>query len=91
MARLSVPARVWFFLLGATLANYLLMEWGAFGQDVSSRLIGAAILLLAFVKVRLVIRHFMEVAEAPKELGYIMDTWIVIVCASLLAQRLWLT
>ena len=91
MARLSRPAKVWFFLLGATLANYLLMEWGVPGRQVSFRLIGAAILLLSFVKVRLVLRHFMEVAEAPRELGFIMDAWIVIVCGSLLAQLLWLT
>ena len=86
--RLSFVAWVWLFLLAATLVNWTLMEMGVLGLHVSAKLLGSAILLLAFFKVRLVIRHFMEVAEAPVMLGRIFDGWIVMTCASLLFQFL---
>lgn len=85
---LSFATQVWLVLLAATLVNWTLMEMGVLGFQVSTIVLGCAILLLAFWKARLVIRHFMEVAEAPAMLGYIFDGWIVAVCGSLLFQFL---
>jgi hypothetical protein len=43
-----------------------------------------AVLLIAAVKIRLIMREFMEVRHAPVLLCRLTDAWIVIVVASLL-------
>lgn len=48
-----------------------------------------AVLLIAFVKVRIVVVHFMEVGHAPLVLRGILDGWIVVVCVALIALTLW--
>lgn len=48
-------------------------EWGV-----------GVVLVLAFVKVRIVVMHFMEVGHAPWPFRLALECWIVGVCATLL-------
>ena len=53
---------------------------GASQDQVSdaSRISGVTMLILAFFKVRLVIREFMEVRHAPVQLRWVCDAWLVV-------------
>lgn len=44
----------------------------------------AGLLLIAFIKVRFVILHFMEVRTAPLLIRLIGETWVIAVCAAIL-------
>ena len=44
----------------------------------------AAILILAFFKVRLVIMHFMEVGHAPTTLRLSCEAWVFVSCIGLI-------
>lgn len=81
----DVVTRVWLLLMAITAGAWAL---SAQVPDEGSRGFSsaAAILLLSFLKVRLVIRHFMEVAHAPAWLRHACDGWIV----ALLLSLLWL-
>ena len=47
------------------------------------------VILLAFIKGRLIIRYFMEVRTAPRWLKLSTDAWLVIVWAAVLAIYLY--
>lgn len=47
-----------------------------------------AVLALAFVKVRMILQHFMEVATAPSWLRRTTDSWLVALWAAVLAVYL---
>jgi hypothetical protein len=66
---------VWVVLLGATTVAWQL------GVEHGIRDTGAAVLILAiaFVKVRLVGRYFMEIRESPIALAAIFDLWLLAV------------
>lgn len=52
----------------------------------------STLLALAFIKVRLVIRYFMEVKNAPWELQISCDAWLLSSCVALIAINAgWLT
>lgn len=79
-------SRVWLILMGLTLASAVLGLDDALDKGGSiAYLSTVAILLIALFKVRLVLRHFMEVAEAPLWLQRSTDGWI----AALLLALLW--
>ena len=50
--------------------------------------IGAVAVLIALIKVRIVIREFMEVRHAPVLLGRLTDLWVVLTGAILLGGYL---
>lgn len=74
---------VWAVLVGATLASWWLGidEGGDPGDGASVATIG--VLVIAFVKVRLVGRHFMEVRGAPLLLRVLFDVYVVAICTAL--------
>jgi hypothetical protein len=84
MTRNSVTI-VWLVLVLATAASWWLGGRASAGPD---RLAGIAVLVVAFVKVRLIVRHFMEVQQAPPPLQLGLDVWIVVVCVALLVLYL---
>jgi Prokaryotic Cytochrome C oxidase subunit IV len=43
-----------------------------------------ALFIIAFIKVRIVVREFMEVRGAPLALRMVLDLWGVAVCAALI-------
>jgi hypothetical protein len=76
---------VWLVLVLATGVSWWLGTGVPAGAS-GSRLVATALLLVvAFVKVRLIVRHFMEVERAPLALRIATDAWIVVVGLALLA------
>jgi hypothetical protein len=79
----DVATRVWLLLIAITAGAWLIGTLGP-GEGGGGFVAAAAILTLSFYKVRLVIRHFMEVAHAPAWLRYACDIWIVVLLVALL-------
>jgi hypothetical protein len=63
---------VWAALMLATCATTWLLSTNSVTPGVAT----VAIMLIAAFKVRLVIRHFMEVRRAPLALQFVCDAWL---------------
>lgn len=64
-------------LVWAGLIVVTAISW-ALGHEIGSpELANAIIVVLSFLKVRFVIRDFMEVREAPLWLRLVIDVWVV--------------
>ena len=68
---------VWVALMLATCASTWLLSKNSVTPEVAT----VAIMLIAAVKVRLVMRHFMEVRRAPPALRFVCDGWLLAVTA----------
>ena len=68
---------VWAALMLATCAS----TWLLSKNSVTPKVATVAIMLVAAVKVRLVISHFMEVRRAPLALRFVCDGWLLAVTA----------
>ena len=68
---------VWAALMLATFTSTWLLSKNSVAPEVAT----AAIMLIAAVKVRLVIWHFMEVRRAPLALRSVCDGWLLAVTA----------
>lgn len=80
MNLLKNPAhRAWLVLVVATLITWYLGEVGAAGTSAI-----VAMLLIAFVKGRLVILDFMELREAPKLWRMLLEGWMIVVSGLIL-------
>ncbi len=75
---------VWAALMLATCAS----TWLLSGNSVTPEVATVAIMLIAAVKVRFVIRHFMEVRRAPPVLQVVCEGWLVAVTALILTVYL---
>ena len=61
--RRNIPVAIWLVLMLATLLSF------AFGDGLGpARVAAVAVLLVAYAKVNLIGRYFMELSEAPKAL-----------------------
>jgi caa(3)-type oxidase subunit IV len=79
----DAPARVavvWLVLIAATL-----LSWESAHSAGGYRLASAAVLLIAFLKARLIGLEFMELRTAPRVLRFIFEAWVVLACGTLLA------
>lgn len=74
------PTIIWLLLVAASLLSWESMSIA--GGD--ARLARAAILIIAFLKVRLVGLEFMELRHAPVALRAAFEGWTILVCAALL-------
>jgi len=54
------------------------------GQNSDYRVVSSGLILIAFIKVRIVIRYFMEVRQAPLALKLVCDAWLVLVCGAII-------
>ena len=78
MELLRLPVSiVWAALMLATCASTWLLSKNSVTPEVAT----VAILLIAAVKVRLVMRHFMEVRLAPLALRLVCNGWLLAVTA----------
>jgi heme/copper-type cytochrome/quinol oxidase subunit 4 len=68
---------VWAALMLATCATTWLLSKNSVTPEVAT----GGIVLIAAVKVRLVIRYFMEVRRAPLALQFVCDGWLLAVTA----------
>jgi heme/copper-type cytochrome/quinol oxidase subunit 4 len=75
---------VWAALMLATCASTWLLSKNSVTPEVAT----VAIMLIAAVKVRLVIRYFMEVRRAPLALRFICDGWLLAVTALIITVYL---
>lgn len=86
IAALNNPAhRAWLVLVIATATTWYLGEVGAAGTGAI-----VAMLLIAFVKGRLVILDFMELREAPKMWRILLEGWLILV-SSLILLAYWIS
>lgn len=76
----SGPTLVWLVLMVATAAS----TWWLAGEAHGVGLASAAILVIAGVKVRLVLIHFMELGRAPWAWRLPLEAWPLLVVAGLL-------
>ena len=77
----EAPARVavvWLVLLAATL-----LSWESAHSAGGYRLASTVVLLIAFLKARLIGLEFMELRGAPAVLRFIFEGWVVGACATL--------
>lgn len=75
---------IWLLLVAATgLSWWMGSDGGATDADV--RLVSSALIAVAFIKVRFVLRYFMEVRTAALPLKLLADAWVLIVCGAVLA------
>ena len=75
---------VWAALMLATFASTWLLSNNSITPEVTT----VAIMVIAAVKVRLVMRHFMEVRRAPVALRFVCDGWLLAVTALILTVYL---
>ena len=74
--------KIWLLLVSATGVS-----WWMGGDHVNFLATGqmaSLVLIIALLKVRFVLRHFMEVSSAGDYLRWITDAWVVLVGATLL-------
>lgn len=75
---------VWLLLVCATALSWWMGNDSA-ALGIELRYVSTALLVVAFIKVRFVIRFFMEVRHAPLALRLLADAWVFGVCAVLVA------
>lgn len=76
---------VWALLVVATGTSWALGSDHGVGSSTAS----VSIFAVAFAKVRLVGRHFMELRGAPVLLGRAFDAYCVLACACLVGVYAW--
>ena len=74
---------IWLLLVAATGLSWWMGSDGG-GPETDFRLVSTALIAVAFIKVRFVLRYFMEVRTAALPLKLIADAWVVLVCGAVL-------
>ena len=77
---ISRPTIIWLVLLAATALSWALGH--AYGVP-GMRYAGVYIIVIAFLKVRLVILEFMEIRHAPLPMRLAAEAWVITLCAIL--------
>ena len=76
----------WIILSGITIGSWWLAPGHPRGgAAVASVPITAAVVLLGFIKGRMIIQYFMEVRTAPRWLKLFTDAWLTVLWAAVLA------
>ncbi len=80
---------VWLVLSAVTIVTWLLghAEKG-YGRTATTA-VALVVLAIAFGKVYLIIRHFMEVRSGPRWLRVFTDAWIVALAGAIVTTYLW--
>ncbi|MCG8673698.1 MAG: cytochrome C oxidase subunit IV family protein [Pseudomonadales bacterium] len=73
-------------LLTITLVSWWLMTSNIWEVKTA----GALVLLFAFVKVHLIVSHFMESTQAQLSIRYLFDLWVIAVGGMIIAMYFWL-
>jgi cytochrome c oxidase subunit IV len=76
---------VWLALVAVTLLSWWIGSSHGQGELASSALVTYGVLAIAAIKVRVIVREFMEVRHAPPLLRRLTDGWTLLVIAALLA------
>jgi hypothetical protein len=67
----------WIVLCAITIVSWWLSPAHSVATAVRSVPITVAVIILGFIKSRLIIRHFMEVGSAPRWLRLATDGWLL--------------
>ncbi|MBV9869576.1 MAG: cytochrome C oxidase subunit IV family protein [Frankiaceae bacterium] len=80
---------VWVVLSAITVA-YLWIDHSADdnGAARASTAVTLSAILLALVKVRIIMREFMEVRDAPRRLCWLTDLWVALMAVGLIGMYL---
>ncbi|MCW3014533.1 MAG: hypothetical protein JWO02_1625 [Solirubrobacterales bacterium] len=78
----------WLFLILATLLSWRLGTDHGLSSDDDHRLVSSVIVLVAFVKIRLVGLYFMELRDSPLPLRLVFEGYCLVVCAAVLGTFL---
>lgn len=75
---------------GLIMATFLSWWFGSRGLESNGeqRLVGATVILIAFVKVRLVGLYFMEIRQGPAALRLLYEGWCLIAAALVIGMYL---
>lgn len=76
---------VWLLLIAATCLSWGMGRGTSPGESESTSALATLLIAIALVKVRLVIRFFMEVRDAPFTLRLLMDFWCAVLGVVLIA------
>ncbi|WP_293393619.1 cytochrome C oxidase subunit IV family protein [Nevskia sp.] len=80
MALLTKPATlVWLFLMAATCVT----TWGLSKDQFTASVATLSIILIAAIKVRLVLLHFMELRHAPLPWRLLLEAWVLVVTGAI--------
>ena len=74
--------KIWLLLIVATALSW--MMGGDHKTPLSAGQMASLVLIIALLKVRFVIRYFMEVRDADRPLKWLTDVWVVGVALVLL-------
>lgn len=80
---------VWLLLSAITVVSWWLGPGHSGGHATASVAITVAVVLLGFVKGRMIIRYFMEVRTAPRWLRICTDAWLIALWAAILGVYLY--
>lgn len=83
---LKPVSAAWLLLMLATCLSWWLGQDHALnsGQSGDDRIVSSGLIVIAFIKVRIVIRYFMEVRQAPLALKWVCDGWVALVCGAII-------
>jgi len=73
------PARAWLLLVALAMLSWALAE-----RSGAARLATTAVIVIAAIKVRLVVAHFMELEPSHLPWRRVVDVWVVAVTAIIL-------
>jgi Prokaryotic Cytochrome C oxidase subunit IV len=82
-------AYVWLLLSAITVLSWWLAPGHSGGHAVANVPITVAVVVLGFIKGRMIIRYFMEVRTAPRWLKAATDAWLIVLWAAILAIYLY--
>jgi hypothetical protein len=80
---------VWILLSALTIVSWFLGPARTHGPVAASVPITVAVLAMALIKARFIIRYFMEVRTAPSWLRMATDAWLVVLWGAVLGLYLW--
>jgi caa(3)-type oxidase subunit IV len=75
----------WLVLTTITIVSWWLAPGHSGGVAVPNVAITVAVVVLGFIKGRLIIRYFMEVRAAPRWLKVVTDAWLAVLWVGILA------
>ena len=80
----DTATRVWLLLMAATIVT----TWVLSKDGLPTRMATVAIVVIAAVKVRLVLLHFMELRHAPLPLRLVFEAWTLAVTGAIVTLYL---
>ena len=80
----NIPVLSWLILAAVTLVSWWIGAGHGSGPLRADAAVTTGVLLIAALKIRIIMREFMEVRHAPAWLRRLTDAWIGVVLTSLL-------